>query len=1333
MKEENQKKRPRKEDSPARLRAAVARCMARDVPVFSRELSRLLQKDLRDPETKAALARLSGRIAGSRKLVGRRRALVPDLLFPENLPISAKAPEIIRAVSENRVVVVTGATGSGKTTQIPKMCLAAGRGLTGVIGCTQPRRVAALSVARRMAEELSDDTGDLVGVKIRFSKKGAEEPLIKVMTDGILLSETQTDPLLSFYDTVIVDEAHERSLNIDFILGILKNLLSRRRDLRVIITSATIDTEKFSRAFGNAPIIEVSGRMYPVSVRYRPLSAGTGDGDEGDHVSAAVSAVEEILSSGRPGGDVLVFMPTGNDIMEACDALAGKNLRHATILPLYARLTEAEQARAFAPVSGTKIIVSTNVAETSLTIPGIRYVVDTGLARISLYNPRTRANSLPVKKISQASAEQRKGRCGRVADGVCIRLYEEDDFLERPEFTPPEILRANLAEVILRMLALRLPDPARFPFVDSPPPRAVADGYAVLAELSATRPREDGEGVVLTETGRVMARLPLDPRISRILLSAHREKCLDHAAVVAAALSVVDPRQRPLSEETLADACHRRFFDPVSDFVTILNLFSACFFEGSRQRSNSEIRRFCKENYLSFIRVREWREVLSQIRSILHEEGFLGEEPFSALDLMDADLYASLHRSICSGYLSQVALQKEKNVYTAARGREAVIFPGSSLYNRGGKWIVAAELYETSRLFARTAAAIDPAWLEDLAGDLVKKSYSHPRFDKSRSEVVADCRLSLYGLPIVEGRVVPYGPVNPQEASEIFFQQALVEGEAKEVLGFALHNRKVKEEALDMEERLRRRDLYAGDGALCSFYRERLGEVASVSSLRKILRERGGEAFLRASLADVLAQFPDAETLSLFPSRIKIAGRNFPVRYRFTPSEERDGASVRIPAGLVSCALANELVWAIPGLLPERISALIRALPKRLRVAFVPAATAVERLAAEMSGKSHRAPFLAELSRAAKKLYGVDVPESAWPVSAIPPHLLPRLCALGPDGKVLDADRDVARLSARVEADRENAARDLIAAARERFEKRNLTAWTFGDLPEAVPLSGNPDMGPFAYPAISPAKSGSGADLLLFISRDAAAARHPMGLAALFEAANARDCSQIKKALLLPPARKGPSLPLLDPGEVSVSLFRALLSGLLKNVRTQKDFSEKSRLAVSFLLPRAVESKQSASAVLGAMQALAAELGALFLRAGANRVLQEILAEIRSEARALAPGSFPELYPEEHFADLARYLNALSVRARRAAENPERDRQKKAKTAPFDTELVRLAGELSKKPSEEKVRAVTELFFLVQEYKVSVFAQEMGTRVPVSEKRLAAALEAVNELVPSPE
>lgn len=841
-----------------KIESELPQVLGTDRHVLTREILRLKRSDkdaLCSEKMKKQIFRLEKQIQASVQKKIQRKKLLNDLLTKAeaglpDLPVIARKADIVQAVSDHKTVIISGETGSGKTTQIPKFCIAAGRGIEGRIGCTQPRRIAATTVALRIAEELGEPVGKSVGYKIRFNDRVGEHSFIKIMTDGILLAETRSDPWLNEYDTLIVDEAHERSLNIDFVLGILKTLLKKRKDLKLIITSATIDTEKFSKAFDNAPIIEVSGRMYPVEVRYSPVAELSGsEDDEQTHVELAAAAVHRLYQERKAGGDMLVFMPTEQDIRETCEILEGmaKDSRispDSHILPLYARLSASDQARVFSSLPGRKIIVATNVAETSVTIPGIRYVIDTGLARISQYTPGSRTTALPVVPISKSSADQRKGRCGRVENGICIRLFSEEDFDSRPLFTPPEILRSNLAEVILRMIALNLGDIAEFPFVDRPSPKHIKDGFDLLSELGAIVPNPDrkkaGNRFVLTEKGKLMAGMPLDPRLSRMLIEARIHGCLHAMTVIVSALSIQDPRERPAEKQAEADQAHGQFKDRASDFITILNIWNAFHSARDTVKSTGKMKKFCKQQFLSYRRMREWCDIRSQIVEELKTAGIEGvsENPCVALPF-DSD---GIHKAVLSGFLSNIAFKKEKNSFQGAKGKELFVFPGSGLFANPGNWVVAAEFVETSRLFARTVANIDVRWLEPLGKDQCRYTYSNPHWERNRGEVTATEQVSLYGL-VIDSRSVSYGRISPDEASDIFIYNALIAGDVKRPFPFMQHNQHLADHIRDMENRIRRRDLLAGEDAMYQFYKKRLDRVCDIRTLEFMLKKKEGINF----------------------------------------------------------------------------------------------------------------------------------------------------------------------------------------------------------------------------------------------------------------------------------------------------------------------------------------------------------------------------------------------------------------------------------------------------------------------------------------------------------
>jgi ATP-dependent helicase HrpA len=1305
------------------LYALIARALVRNQESLRKDLARLARLPQESAQAKDEFSRLKKRVHASLREVRRREKTLPPLNYPANLPIVARREEIVAAIRRSPVVVITGETGSGKTTQIPKMCLEAGRGTRGVVACTQPRRVAAVTVARRIAEETGQEPGESVGYKIRFTEKGAPDPHIKIMTDGILLAEAQTSPLLSRYDTIIVDEAHERSLNIDFTLGIVKRLLQKRADLKLIITSATIDAEKFSRAFDNAPVIEVSGRLFPVRAVYDP--PGEDDsGEETGHVEHAARTVSDIVSGkfGRPG-DVLVFMPTENDIRETVEILSGKTWPGARILPLYARLPAQEQARVFDSAPGMKIVVATNVAETSLTIPGIRYVVDTGLARISQYNPRSRTTSLPVAKISRASADQRMGRAGRVEAGVCVRLYAEEDYQNRPRYTPPEILRANLAEVILRMTALGLGSPLTFGFVDPPTPKAVHDGHEVLLELSAIRvsgpEKQNEERHVLTPMGRLMARMPLDPRISRILMEARSEGCLAQAMVLAAYLSIMDPRERPPDKEAAADQAHAVFVDKNSDFVTALNIWRAWHTQRARAGSENQMKNYAKEKFLSYRRMREWQDVHGQITAILEDEGLLapGARPEPA-DLpvpgpeRGAPLYAAVHRAVASGYLSNIAMRKEQNTYTAARGREAFVFPGSGLHNKGVKWLVAAEVVETSRLFLRTAAAADPAWFEELGGHLCARHYTEPRFDPKRGEVVAVEHVTLYGLPVAPGRSVSFGPVNPDAATGVFLQSALVEGELPEALPFLVHNQEVVRKVREMEDRLRRRDLLLGQEHRLKFYEERLPEVYSVEGLKSIIRDRGGDRFLRMCEADVMAASPEPGRLARFPKRMPLSAGEFPVRYRFDPGSALDGVTVRIPRHVASDVDPAGLDWVVPGLLPEKVSLLLKGLSKEHRRRLVPVNQTVERILPLL--KPGQGSLLGELSRVLHEDYGVSVPHSAWRTDLLPGYLTARVSVVGPDGREVAAGRDPSLLSRLPEA---KAPEDLEKKVRERWETGGLLAWNMEMLPESVPIDFKRPDSHRLHLAFVP--EGEAVAVRAFQDPVKAREAHRRGVARLFELHFGREARLLRRTMDLQPGDKPLAARHGGAQAVEDQAFRKVWEELFGlDIRTRTEFLAKAAELAPRMGPLGMEKTALVREALAAFHRTGGALKAVARANAGNRQLRELVARLEKDISALLPDNFVTLYDNMRLRHLPRYLAAMAQRAEKAAVDWEKESARAAVAARYMKRVRELATGLGPGASAAKREALEDLYWMVEEFKVSLFAQTLGTACPVSEKRL---------------
>ncbi|MFZ0612878.1 MAG: DUF3418 domain-containing protein, partial [Desulfobacterales bacterium] len=1283
--------------------------------------------------------------------------------FPDvpGLPIFDRKEDIIAAITAHAVVIVAGETGSGKTTQLPKYCLAAGRGIAGRIGCTQPRRIAATSVARRIAEEMGEAPGRSVGHKIRFQDRTGPEAFIKVMTDGILLAEVQQDRYLGEYDTIIVDEAHERSLNIDFVLGLLKTLLKQRSDLKLIITSATIDTEKFSRAFDNAPVIEVSGRLYPVDVIYYPdaadAAAASGEAPEDTTpVETAVAAIRDLRHRG-PFGDILVFMPTEQDIRETCEILEGDRAPGDRILPLFARLSADRQARVFKPAAGRKIIVATNVAETSLTIPGIRYVVDTGLARISQYNPRTRTTALPVEPISRSSADQRKGRCGRVENGICIRLFGEQDYLARPLFTPPEILRSNLAEVILRMTALRLGDMADFPFIDPPAARSIRDGTEVLRELGAidedpsgkktpvTGPARTGKrrpgrqrgdtgttataGPALTKRGALMARLPIDPRLSRMLIEAAQQGCLAEMTVIAAALSIQDPRERPVDRAAEADRAQAVFVEPTSDFLTLVNIWSRYQETLGGQKpggyAKNQAKKFCRAHYLSYRRMREWSDIQAQLNEILVENGLLRGGAAAA----DADAdrrRTAIHKAVLSGFLSNIGYKKEKNIIQAAKGREVMIFPGSALFNRAGDWIVAAEMIETSRLFARTAATIDAAWLEELGGSLCRSTYLNPRWDSRRGEVVASQQVTLFGLVIVTGRRVSFGPIDPEAARAIFIRGALVDGDLSSAPAFLRHNQQVVRQVKDMEDRIRRRDILVEDNELARFYENRLETVYDLRTLNRLIRKRGGDGFLRMQPADVMTYTLEDHLLDRYPDRVTLGEKPYRCTYSFNPGQEDDGLTVAIPAttaGLVPPGATDRLV---PGLLQEKIEMLLKGLPKSHRRQLVPIAAAAKVLTDELDPDTQS--LIGALGEVIFRRFGVDIPVSAWSVDGLPDHLRMRIAITGPRGEIVRSSRDPQIL-------RQGVAGVLPdedwESARRRWEKTRITHWDFGDLPESVDLTVKGGREWLAFPglAVEESEAGRSINLRLFRRREAAEAAHVKGVAALYRLHFSRELKFLKKAVALPAERSRAARYFGGIKEIEKRLYDAVVSLLFElNIRTHAAFIARAEALGAEIISRGREIVEKTLPVIDAYHAARSRLHQLQTAAGNQPALKAFYDRLTAEVARLVPDNFIDLYDAKRLEHLPRYVRAIDIRAERAAVNFEKDQAKAAGLAPFTAGLDRHLQSLSAAVSPEKRTAVEDFFWLIEEYKVSLFAQELRTAVPVSEKRLRDRMKEIERM-----
>jgi ATP-dependent helicase HrpA len=1283
------------------LRERLLELMPADARSIGRRLSRA--KSDRDLEQVAAA------VSRAAERLDRRRAIVPVVKYPAELPVSQRKDEIKDAIRDHQVVIVAGETGSGKTTQIPKICLELGRGVTGQIGHTQPRRLAARTVAERIAEELGTPLGDAVGYKVRFTDKASDRTLVKLMTDGILLAEISSDRELLRYDTLIIDEAHERSLNIDFILGYLRQLLPRRPDLKVIITSATIDPERFAKAF-DAPVIEVSGRTYPVEVRYRPVKATAEDGGDTDQAQTITDAIGELSAEGP--GDILVFLSGEREIRDTADAL--KDVKGIDVLPLYARLATAEQHKVFHPASARRrVVLATNVAETSLTVPGIRYVIDPGLARISRFSFRTKVQRLPIEPVSQASANQRKGRCGRVAEGICIRLYSQEDFESRPEYTDPEILRTNLASVILQLAAAGLGDVRGFPFIDPPDARAITDGTRLLEELNAFK---NGR---LTGIGRKLARLPVDPRIGRMILEGDRNGCCRELLVVASALSIMDPRERPADEQQQADTAHRRFAEPESDFLAFVNLWDYLT-ERQRELSNSAFRRMCRTEYLNYLRVREWQDLHGQLRTLA---GDLGLNVDSASAEPDR-----LHQSLLAGLLSQIGMRAEQErarqggrrpltEYLGARNAKFAIFPGSSLSRKPPDWVVAAELVETSRLWGRIAAKIDPDWIEPLAGHLVRRSYSEPRWSKKQGSAVATERVTLYGIPIVADRTVAFGRIDPGLSRELFIRHALVEGEWDTRHRFLAQNQRLLSDAAELEQRARRRGLVADEHALWRFYDARIpADVVSARHFdawwKKARHDTPDlltltEAVLFSEQAGGVdpGAYPDVWT-SQSPSEPAL-----PLSYAFDPGADSDGVTVDIPITTLNQTRPERFSWQVPGLREELATELIRSLPKQLRRQIGPAPDAAREALAAIGDQVPDTDIRQTLGAALARLRGVEIPFDAWDTSRLPSHL--RITFRVTDGdKVLATGEDLAQLQRQLRPK----VRATLSASARAIARKNLTTWDFGTLPRVF------EEGEVrAYPAL--ADAGSHVDIRLFETRQAADAAMRAGIRRLVLLNVPSPVKSIAASL---PVASKLTLSANPHGSVAALLADCVACAADKLIA---DAGGPAWDAAGFAKLREATRQglhEATEAVIDRAESTIKLAREIEVRLDGLRspILAPAVADIRSQLVGLVHAGYLAQTGYDRLPSLVRYLRAIERRLDKL-DNPGRD-------AELMTTVHRCQDALSQAlrrlpPSRQEDPAVADIRWMIEELRVSLFAQTLGTPSPISERRIRAALDQLGE------
>ena len=1196
-----------------------------------------------------------------------------NISFDPALPVSARRDEIRAAIERHPVVIVCGETGSGKTTQIPKILLEMGRGEKKWIGHTQPRRIAARSVAARIAEELKAELGGLVGYKVRFTDKVGPRTQVKLMTDGILLAETQGDPDLKAYDTIILDEAHERSLNIDFLLGYLKRLLPRRPDLKLVVTSATIDAERFSRHFDGAPVIEVSGRLYPVEIRYRPVGGDEEDTTRDEEEQALGDAVDELFREGE--GDVLVFLPGEREIRDAAAILGKRNLKGAEILPLYGRLSVAEQDRVFHPGGARRVVLATNVAETSLTVPRIRYVVDAGQARVKRYSYRNKVEQLRVENVSQAAAQQRAGRCGRVADGICIRLYGEDDFTARPAYTDPEVLRSSLAAVILRALSLNLGKVEDFPFLDAPPARAIADGYGLLAELGAV-----DEDNALTATGRELARLPLDPRVGRMLIAARAEGCLEQLLVIAAALSVQDPRERPLARQGAADERHAKFADERSDFLALLKLW--------KLQGEQGLRRLCRDNFLSYPRMREWRDVHQQLQTAVGDL----EWKMSSARVDKPDGIRAIHRALLAGLLGNVGMKDETDGnYTGARGIKFWVHPGSGT-KKPGKWVMAAELVETTRLYARTVATIDAQWLEDLGAHLLKRHRDNPHWEKMRAQVVAVERGTLYGLPVYTGRRVHYGPHDPELSRDIFLRSALVEGELDSKAPFYAHNRRLVAEIERMEHKARRPDILVDDELIHAFYDARVPEGihngADFEKWRKDA-ERDDPKLLFLKRDDLMRHEAAGITTDNFPHQMKLGPNAFNLEYHFEPRSPRDGVTMTVPVALLNQVPAARCEWLVPGLLREKVRAFAKSMPQRLRHKLGPLEEFADGFAAQASPSD--TPLAQALARHMRSELQLEVPIDAFRPDSAPPHLQMNFLVIDEHGRQLAMGRNLAELKR--ELGEHTAA--VLQEEAPLAEGERHTGWTMGDLAEVMEIArgGQTLVG---YPALVDA--GDAVTLQVFDAPEKARELHRAGVRRLLANVFKDRVRELERGWARDVAL-GP----LKEELVAAVLDRVFLGDAAP--MAQAEFARRAAEGRARLLLVAQEMARTISAILGAHAELQKKL------AQAAKAQPQAAEDVKQQLARLLHTGWLRATPWARLQHYPRYLKAAALRLEKLRADPARDARLAAELQPLLAAWLRAPRPLN---------ADLEQFgWLLEELRVSLFAQELKTPVPVSAKRLA--------------
>ena len=1253
----------------------------------------------------AVAAEIQQQIEQARLRVEQRKSAVQNpIVFPESLPVSQRKAEIQTLLSEHQVIVVAGETGSGKTTQLPKMCLELGFGNLGTIGHTQPRRIAARSVAARIAEELQTELGDLVGYKVRFNDQISDNTQIKLMTDGILLAEIQNDRFLNQYSCLIIDEAHERSLNNDFILGYLKQLLPRRPDLKVIITSATIDVERFSKHFNNAPIIEVSGRTYPVEVRYRPVA----EEDDQDQLQGILNAVDELQAEGR--GDILIFMNGEREIRDTAEALQKQNLKHTEILPLFARLSAQEQNKIFHPSGLNRIVLATNVAETSLTVPGIKYVIDPGTARISRYSYRTKVQRLPIEPISQASANQRKGRCGRVSEGICIRLYSEDDFNNRPEFTDPEILRTNLASVILQMTALGLNDIEAFPFVDAPDKRHIQDGVKLLEELGAfeTVQTKSGEKRRLTTIGRQLAQLPVDPRLAKMLLSAVDFGSVYEVMIIVSALSIQDPRERPTDKQQASDEKHRRFADKKSDFLAFLNLWHYVQ-EQQKELTKNQFRRQCQKDFLNYLRIREWQDIYQQIRLAVREMGL----PINS----EKAEYQQIHTALLSGLLSHIGLKEaEKQQYLGARNAHFAIFPNSVLFKKQPKWVMAAELVETSKLWGRMVAEIEPEWIEPIAEHLAKKSYSEPRWSKSRGAVIADEKVSLYGVPIVAARPVNYGAIDPRVSREIFIQSALVEGDWNTKHKFFKQNQQLIREVEELEHKSRRRDILVDERTLFEFYDQRIGtDVVSQKHFDTWWKktEKQDPELLNFERSFLIND--DAEQVSKldFPNFWHQGNLKLKLTYQFEPGTDADGVTVHIPLPLLNQVEMTGFDWQIPGLREELVIALIKSLPKSYRRNFVPAPNYAQAFLSRAVPLEK--PLLDTLIYELRRMTGVTVEAEHWNWEQIPSHLKMTFRVVDENGKKIAESMNLDELKFNL---KDRVQESISAVADDGIEQSGLHIWSFADLPQCYEQKQR-GFSVKAFPAIVDEKDAVG--IKLFETEFEQAVAMQQGLRRLLllnvpspiKYLHEKLPNKAKLGLYFTPF--GRVLDLIDDCiACAVDKLIADFGGFVWN---EEGFDKLRDFVRENLNEVTVDIAQKVEQILTLTHQLNQRL-----KGKMDFTMAFALSDMKSQISGLIYQGFVQKSGYARLPDLLRYLQSIDKRMDKLAQDVNRDRAAMLRVEQVQQAYQQLLAKLPK--SKPVSNEVAEVRYIIEELRVSLFAQQLGTKYQVSDKRVLAIINA---------